>query len=251
MNIIPGINGSTLIDDTYNSSPDAVDAALNALKGLECVAVSRAQDRRARRHDGARQAFCGRASSGRAGKRLPLPTCCSRSVCARRQPPKRLSKSGMPADRVKSCGTSQEAADYLVPLVKAGDVILVKGSQSIRTERVVKAFCASRTGPMSSWSGRIGNGLSRIERPHITCDPVVMELNTPSPRRSSGARSTMGRCPPRRQRSSCANPKGQCRRNYSIFCHGAQEAIVTGEKRIILRISQTAGTVFGHFGPIV
>jgi UDP-N-acetylmuramoyl-tripeptide--D-alanyl-D-alanine ligase len=35
MRIIPGINGATIIDDTYNSSPVAVEEALSTLKAIE------------------------------------------------------------------------------------------------------------------------------------------------------------------------------------------------------------------------
>ena len=45
MNILSGINGSTLIDDTYNSSPDAVESALTALVTVR-EEMKKAQKRR-------------------------------------------------------------------------------------------------------------------------------------------------------------------------------------------------------------
>ena len=49
-------------------------------------------------------------------------------------------KAGLSAESVRSFDTSLEAADYLRPLIAAGDIVLLKGSQSMRMERVVKAL---------------------------------------------------------------------------------------------------------------
>jgi UDP-N-acetylmuramyl pentapeptide synthase len=43
----------------------------------------------------------------------------------------------MPAARVHYVAESGQAADLAVAIVKAGDVVLVKGSRGIRTEVVV------------------------------------------------------------------------------------------------------------------
>jgi hypothetical protein len=40
------------------------------------------------------------------------------------------------------CDNSYAAAEMVPPLVRENDVILVKGSQSIRTERIVEALLA-------------------------------------------------------------------------------------------------------------
>ncbi|MDE2116864.1 MAG: hypothetical protein KGI79_03240, partial [Patescibacteria group bacterium] len=49
---------------------------------------------------------------------------------------------GLAADRVMHFDTSNEAAAALRDMVRAGDVILVKGSQSMRMERISKALLA-------------------------------------------------------------------------------------------------------------
>ena len=49
-------------------------------------------------------------------------------------------KNGFLAENVKSFETSDQAAAYLPAIICAGDVVLVKGSQSLRMERIVKAL---------------------------------------------------------------------------------------------------------------
>jgi UDP-N-acetylmuramoyl-tripeptide--D-alanyl-D-alanine ligase len=132
MNIIPGINSSTLIDDTYNSSPDAALVALEALSQIETT--------------GAKIAVLGdmmelgkyaseehrRVGVAAAGVVERLVTVGQRS----RGTAEEALKNGMAPDRVSSFDTAEQAGAFLVPLVAAGDVILVKGSQSIRMEKV-------------------------------------------------------------------------------------------------------------------
>ncbi|MDE2037929.1 MAG: UDP-N-acetylmuramoyl-tripeptide--D-alanyl-D-alanine ligase [Patescibacteria group bacterium] len=138
MNIIPGLNGSTLVDDTYNSSPDAAEAALEAVKGLECA--------------GARIAVLGdmmELGSYAAEEHRRIGALAAKAVQRLYTvgPRSRLTadealKAGMPADMVRSFDTADEAAAHVAKEAAAGDVILVKGSQSVRMERVSKALLA-------------------------------------------------------------------------------------------------------------
>ncbi|HWH16276.1 MAG TPA: hypothetical protein VNU25_01690, partial [Candidatus Paceibacterota bacterium] len=48
--------------------------------------------------------------------------------------------AGMPDDATFSFDTSKEAAEALREMVGEGDVVLVKGSQSIRMERIAEAL---------------------------------------------------------------------------------------------------------------
>jgi UDP-N-acetylmuramoyl-tripeptide--D-alanyl-D-alanine ligase len=52
--------------------------------------------------------------------------------------------AGMPAADVHYFATSDEAADVAAALVKAGDLILVKGSRVVKTDRVVDRLKAER-----------------------------------------------------------------------------------------------------------
>jgi len=45
---------------------------------------------------------------------------------------------------VRHCATSDEAADAIATLVRPGDVVLVKGSRGVRTDRVVDRLMAER-----------------------------------------------------------------------------------------------------------
>jgi UDP-N-acetylmuramyl pentapeptide synthase len=48
----------------------------------------------------------------------------------------------MTATAVHSFATSQEAIPLLTSSIKSGDIVLVKGSQSMRMEHIVKALMA-------------------------------------------------------------------------------------------------------------
>jgi UDP-N-acetylmuramyl pentapeptide synthase len=52
--------------------------------------------------------------------------------------------AGMASDRVRHYGSSDEAADAVAALIEPGDVVLVKGSRGVRTERVVERLKAER-----------------------------------------------------------------------------------------------------------
>lgn len=141
MNIIQGMNGSTIIDDSYNSSPDAALSALKVLKSLELTGTKYAVlgdmmelgkfTSSEHRKVGQEVVEIFGASSG-----LELVTVGQRS----RLTSEDAVKFGLSPNKVKSFDSSLEAAEYLRPLVKAGDVILVKGSQSGRMERISAAL---------------------------------------------------------------------------------------------------------------
>jgi UDP-N-acetylmuramoyl-tripeptide--D-alanyl-D-alanine ligase len=126
MNIIPGINGSTLIDDSYNSSPDALHAALNTLQRIET--------------SGKKIALLGDMLelgkfSAEEHKKAGIHALQSASVVV---------SVGQRAKAMlgttASFDTSLEAFEYIKDKVGEGDVVLVKGSQSIRMEHIVKGL---------------------------------------------------------------------------------------------------------------
>jgi UDP-N-acetylmuramoyl-tripeptide--D-alanyl-D-alanine ligase len=51
-------------------------------------------------------------------------------------------EAGMPADRVIHCEGSDAAATRLTAMLRADDVVLVKGSRGVRTDLVVERLAA-------------------------------------------------------------------------------------------------------------
>lgn len=128
MNILKGINGSTIIDDSYNSSPDALREGLNTLATLQV--------------SGKRIAVLGdmmelgnySAEEHRKAGVQALQSCDILITVGQRS--KVMNADGL------NFNTSKEAGEYLKGIVTSGDVIFVKGSQSMRMEKVSKMLLA-------------------------------------------------------------------------------------------------------------
>ena len=125
--------GLLLIDDSYNSSPKALEAALRGLSKLPAkrrIAIlgdmlelgpeEAAFHRQAGRH----VVDCGWDELWAVG---PLA----------RQTVEGALAAGMPSARIKTFNDADEAAAQVSSLVKEGDLILVKGSRGIQTDRLV------------------------------------------------------------------------------------------------------------------
>ncbi len=127
MNVIAGINRSVIIDDSYNASPDAVREGLNTLASLQVA--------------GKRIAVLGdmlelgnfSAEEHRKAGVQALQSCDLLVTVGQRA-------KIMGNDNTVSFDTSIEAGEYLNGIVGEGDVVFVKGSQSMRMERVTKAI---------------------------------------------------------------------------------------------------------------
>lgn len=152
--LFAGKNGSTIIDDSYNASPVAVEEALATLKVFPHA-------RRPYSAPSSPEATKGHseASKGRRiavlGDMLELGRF---SVIEHERIAVLVGESAdvivtvgirarafavVPRDaRVMQFDHSRAAAAVLVDFIREGDVILVKGSQSIRTERIVEALLA-------------------------------------------------------------------------------------------------------------
>jgi UDP-N-acetylmuramoyl-tripeptide--D-alanyl-D-alanine ligase len=137
MNIIRGINDSTIIDDSYNSSSDAVVSALQTLKGLESGSGSKiailGDMLELGKFSSEEHRKIGKLSAGIVSR---LITVGQRS----RATADAAVGSGFTANSVESFDSAAEAAEHITDLIRSGDVVLVKGSQSIRMERLVKAL---------------------------------------------------------------------------------------------------------------
>jgi UDP-N-acetylmuramyl pentapeptide synthase len=134
MRLIPGIKDTLIIDDTYNASPAATLAALDAL-----TLAGRANRTIAVLGDMLELGRYSVEQHKEAGKRA-AETCtllCTVGFRARDIAEGALS-AGMPESAILQFEDAQKAGKYLEDIIQPGDVILIKGSQSIRMERAVE-----------------------------------------------------------------------------------------------------------------
>jgi UDP-N-acetylmuramoyl-tripeptide--D-alanyl-D-alanine ligase len=140
MNVLPGVNGSTIIDDTYNSSPEAVTAALKALAQIPT--------------GGRRIAILGsmnelgvkspeyHAASGAEAASLDLLVTVG-EMANRYLGPAAL-REGLDPTRYKPADSPYAAGEYLALILRPGDVLLAKGSQNgVFAEEALKLLLAS------------------------------------------------------------------------------------------------------------
>lgn len=139
MKLIDGRKNSVIIDDTYNSSPIAAERALETIRDLEAV--------------GRRVALLGDMRelgkfSSQEHERIGLLAgqCVDLLVCVGDNSTHVSSgalKAGLPENCVYEFATSEQASIFMAEHLKENDIVLVKGSQSTRMERVVEAIMAN------------------------------------------------------------------------------------------------------------
>ena len=136
-------NGARVVDDTYNASPAAVLAMIQALSAtatagrrvavigemLELGEASRALHEQ-----------CGRAAA-QAGVDLLIAV----GGAAADGLVSGAVDAGLAQDRTRRFPDSASASASVVELVRAGDVVLVKGSRGTRTDVIADALVAGRT----------------------------------------------------------------------------------------------------------
>ena len=134
-------SGITIVDDSYNANPTATKGALDVLAATAAtrrIAVIGEMlelgERSAELHEGV-----GRAAAKAGVDQL---------IAVGGGPAKALADaaiaSGLAAGSVRYFATSDEAADAAIALVKTGDLVLVKGSRGVKTDRVVDRLKAER-----------------------------------------------------------------------------------------------------------
>jgi UDP-N-acetylmuramoyl-tripeptide--D-alanyl-D-alanine ligase len=131
--LLPGIKGSLVIDDTYNSSPAATEAALHALALTKPVrAIAALAD----------MMELGRVSveEHRKAGAVAAKTCDALVTVGVRARDIAMGAldNGMPDANILQFEDAGKAAEELKNLIREGDAILVKGSQSMRMERIVE-----------------------------------------------------------------------------------------------------------------
>ncbi len=138
MSLIKGINKSTIIDDTYNSSPVALASALDTLKNIKTknrkIAVL-----------GDMMELGKHTIPSHKEAGIIAATSCDLLVTVglrSRTLAESAIDAGLDEDSVLQFDNSIEAGKYLKDIIKTGDIILAKGSQSTRMEKAVKEMMA-------------------------------------------------------------------------------------------------------------
>jgi len=140
MRLFSGKSGSTIIDDSYNASPLAVIAAVATLasvpatRRMVCLGdMKELGAKSTEEHERIGEAV------GRVADIALFVGSFARAMA------RGAERAGMRGEHILLADTSRDAVKRIAPLVSDGDVVLVKGSQSMRMERVTEALLAGKT----------------------------------------------------------------------------------------------------------
>jgi UDP-N-acetylmuramoyl-tripeptide--D-alanyl-D-alanine ligase len=134
MKILEGMNNSVLIDDTYNSSPVAVMNGLKVMKSL--VGISR---KIVILGDMMELGKYAKDEHFKIGTEVAQSANILITVGSRSKATAEAAKeAGMGEGWILECKNSKEAGEEVLNILKEGDVVYVKGSQSMRMEKALK-----------------------------------------------------------------------------------------------------------------
>jgi UDP-N-acetylmuramoyl-tripeptide--D-alanyl-D-alanine ligase len=135
---VPGRNGSLLLDDTYNASPESTMAALNLLQELEGRKVAVLGDML----ELGPYEQQGHQMVGNLAARVAdlLVTVGPRA----RIIAETAKAAGLESGAVSEFEDSDQALDYLKSKLSDGDVVLVKGSRAVQMDKIVPELEARR-----------------------------------------------------------------------------------------------------------
>jgi UDP-N-acetylmuramoyl-tripeptide--D-alanyl-D-alanine ligase len=137
MKILEGLRGSTIIDDTYNSSPSAVEASLDAMR------LIRAKRKIAVLGDMLELGVHTIQAHKKVGECV---SSCVKILITVGDKAKIIAesaeKTGLSKKNIFIYSEIREAGRNLKQIIEEGDLVLVKGSQSVRMEKIVKEVLA-------------------------------------------------------------------------------------------------------------
>lgn len=139
MRVISGIKDTTMIDDSYNSSPDAALAALETLRSVEETHGRKIAVFGDMAELGSLTEKSHRDVGARAGEIADALVTVGAKAKTMREA---AHGAGMAEDQIFSFDDAESAGLFLQDFITAGDVLLVKGSQVVRMEKVVKELMA-------------------------------------------------------------------------------------------------------------
>ena len=131
---VTGPRGSVILDDTYDASPESVIAALNLLKELEGRRVAVLGDML---ELGSREELGHRLVGRRVRDVAQLLVTVGPLA---RVIAEEARDAGLPPEAVVELEDSQAVVEFLRQNIRPGDVVLLKGSQAVRLDRVVPAL---------------------------------------------------------------------------------------------------------------
>jgi len=137
--VVPGLRGSTILDDTYNASPASTIAALNLLEelnGRKIAVLGDMLELGAYEEEGHRKV----------GRRAMDVVALLVTVGQRgRLIAEEALACGMGEDRVFIVDDNESAIACLREIIAPGDFILIKGSRGMKMEEIVAALAISNT----------------------------------------------------------------------------------------------------------
>lgn len=139
LNLLPGIKYAKIIDDTYNSSPLAVEAALTVLAGLKCAGQKFAvlgDMLELGAYTAEAHSLLGKSVVRRQINHLITVGERARLIA------KAAKESGMNPDHIYSFDSAPEAGKFLQDKINEGDLILLKASRAVHLELAVKEIMA-------------------------------------------------------------------------------------------------------------
>ncbi len=128
-----GIGGSTLIDDTYNASPDSVMAALQL---LVAVPANRTIAVLGGMYELGEAAAASHRTVGEQAAALGVHRLCAVGELAR-EIAVGARAAGMPEERVRFFPDNAATANFLASLIAPGDVVLLKASRGAHMDELV------------------------------------------------------------------------------------------------------------------
>jgi UDP-N-acetylmuramoyl-tripeptide--D-alanyl-D-alanine ligase len=140
MNIIKGYNNSLIIDDTYNSSPQAVMAALDLINDMPVQSANKI----AILGDMLELGSYSEQGHKEVGRYLFKNGITKLIIVGERSLDiaKGAKESGMSAENITHFSEAEAAGRYVKTIISQGDLIFIKGSQGIRMEKAVKEIMA-------------------------------------------------------------------------------------------------------------
>ena len=141
MGLVKGVKDTLIIDDTYNSSPEPSKSALDALSklkpklGAKRIAALSDMLELGRETENAHREVGFKVAEAGVDFLVTVGEAAKHTAAAAKE-------AGLDEDKIVSFADSATAGRFLQDKIKEGDIVLVKGSQSMRMEKIVKEIMA-------------------------------------------------------------------------------------------------------------